>query len=123
MRSPAARSLRSLAVLCLAAVAPWAASADTIYLKNGNKIIASHVIQENGQVSYETSAGHLSFPASIVDKVVHDAGSPDSTAGTPLDRAANLPIAPPNALAPPASDEAARAAIRDGEFNRSEEHT
>ena len=117
MRSPAARSLRSLAVLCLAAVVPWAASADTIYLKNGNKIIASHVIQENGQVSYETSAGHLSFPASIVDKVVHDAESPDSTAGTPLDRAANLPIAPPNALTPPANDEAGRAAVRDGEIN------
>ena len=117
MWSPAAHSLRSVVVLCLAAVAPWAVSADTIYLKNGNKIIASHVIQENGQVSYETSAGRLSFPASIVDKVVRDAGSLDSTAGTPLDRAANLPIAPPNALTPPANDEAGRAAVRDGEIN------
>jgi hypothetical protein len=117
MRFPAARSLRSLAALCLAAVAPWPASADTIYLKNGKKIVVPHVTQENGQVSYETPAGHLSFSASIVEKVVHDAGPLDSMAGTPLDRAANLPIAPPNALAPPADDEAARAAVRDGEIN------
>ena len=86
-------------------------SADTIYLKSGRKITASHVIQENGQVSYETSAGRLSFPLSIVDRVVRDDSSPISTAGTPSDRAANLPIAPPNAL--PAQDEAS-AAVRDG---------
>src|SRR6266481_6433379 len=99
MRFPAARPLRFFAVLCLTSAIPAGVFADTIYLKNGRKITASHVVQENGQVSYETSAGRLSFPLSIVDRVVHDdSSSPISTARTPADRAANLPIAPPNAM-------------------------
>ena len=89
-------------------------SADTIYLKNGRKITASHVTQENGQVSYETSAGRLSFPVSIVDRVVHDDSSPISTAGTVADRAANLPIAPPDALSTPVKS----AAVRDGSIDK-----
>jgi len=89
-------------------------SADTIYLKNGRKITASHVTQENGQVSYETSAGRLSFPVSIVDRVVHDDSSPISTAGTVADRAANLPIAPPDALSSPTKS----AAVRDGSIDK-----
>jgi len=119
MRSSAAHPLRSLAVLCLAAAIPGSAFADTIYLKNGRKIIASHVIQENGQVSYETSAGRLSFPLSIVDRVVHDDISPESTAGTPADRAANLAIAPPSALTAPSNDAGASAAVRDGSIDTS----
>ena len=71
------------------------------------------MVQENGQVSYETSAGWLSFPVSIVDRVTHDDSSPISTARTPADRAANLPMAPPSAL-PPASHDEAAAAVRDG---------
>ena len=117
MRFPAVRPLRFIAVVCLITAIPAGVFADTIYLKNGRKIIASHVVQEDGQVSYETSAGRLSFPLSIVDRVVHDDSSPISTAGTPADRAANLPIAPPNALAPPSNDPAASAAVRDGSID------
>src|SRR4029077_3933607 len=111
MRSPAALSLRSLAVLYLASAISGGVFADTIYLKSGRKITATHVVQENGQVSYDTSAGRFSFPLSIVDHVAHDDSSPVSNAGTASDRAANLPIAPPNALAAP-RDAAARAAVR-----------
>ena len=117
MRSSAAHPLRFLAVLCLASAIPGGVFADTIYLKSGRKITAAHVVQENGQVSYETSAGKFSFPVSIVDRVVHDDSSPISTAGTPLDRAANLPIAAPNALASPSSDAAASAAVHDGSID------
>jgi hypothetical protein len=117
MRSAAAHPLRFIAVLCLASTIPGSVSADTIYLKSGRKITATHVVQENGQVSYETSAGRFSFPASIVDRVTHDDSSPISTAGTPADRAANLPIAPPTALAAPANDPAASAAVRDGSID------
>ena len=113
MRSSAAHTGRLFAVLCLAAAASAGVSADTIYLKNGRKITASHVTQENGQVSYETSAGRLSFPVSIVDRVVHDDSSPISTAGTVADRAANLPIAPPDALSTPVKS----AAVRDGSID------
>jgi hypothetical protein len=92
-------------------------SADTIYLKNGRKIAASHVVRENGQVSYETSAGRMSLPVSIVDKVVHEDESLESTAGTAADKAAHLPIAAPNALARSADQETARAAVRDGSID------
>jgi tetratricopeptide (TPR) repeat protein len=117
MRFPAARPLRFFAILCLASAIPGGVFADTIYLKNGRKITAEHVVQENGQVSYETSAGRLSFPISIVDRVVHDDSSPISTAGTPADRAANLPIAPPNALDVPSKNATANAAVRDGSID------
>jgi tetratricopeptide (TPR) repeat protein len=117
MRSLAADGLGLCAAVCLAAAMPGNLSADTIYLKNGKKIIASHVVRENGQVSYETSTGHLSLPASIVDRVVYDAPPLDSTAGTAADRAANLPIAPPNVLVPPTNNDAARAAVRDGSID------
>src|SRR5215469_4485957 len=95
MRYPA-RPLRFLVILCLATGIAGGVSADTIYLKNGRKIVASHVVEENGQVSYETSAGHMSFSMSIVDRIVHDDSLMDAVAGTPSDRAANLPIAPPS---------------------------
>src|SRR3984893_14786197 len=117
MRSAAAHPLRFIAVLCLASAIPGSVFADTIYLKSGRKITATHVVQENGQVSYETSAGRFSFPASIVDRVTHDDSSPISTAGTPADRAAHLPIAPPNALAVPSNDAPASASVRDGSID------
>jgi tetratricopeptide (TPR) repeat protein len=116
MRFPAAHPLRFFAVLCLASAIPGGVFADTIYLKSGRKISATHVVQENGQVSYETSAGRFSFPVSIVDRVVHDDSSPISTVGTPADRAANLSIAPPKELSAP-SDAAASAAVRDGSID------
>jgi len=117
MRLPVAHPLRFLAVLCIASAIPGSVLADTIYLKSGRKINAEHVVQENGQVSYDTPAGRFSFPASIVDRVTHDDASPVSTAGTPLDRAANLPIAPPKALAAPSSDPEGTAAVRDGSID------
>jgi tetratricopeptide (TPR) repeat protein len=117
MQYPAARLFRLFAAMCFAAAMSVAASADTIYLKNGRKITADHVVQGNGQVSYETSAGTMSLPASIVDRVVHDAATLAPTAGTPSDRAANLPIAPPNAFGTASNDEDARAAVRDGSID------
>jgi len=116
MRFPAAHPLRFFAVLCLASAIPGGVFADTIYLKSGRKITATHVTQENGQVSYETSAGRFSFPVSIVDRVVHDDSSPISTVGTPADRAANLPIAAPKALTAP-NDPTASAAVHDGSID------
>src|ERR1700730_9014055 len=98
MRSLAAHALGIFVAVCLAAGLPRTALADTIYLKNGRKIAATHVVQENGQVSYETSAAPLARPASIVDRVVQEVESLDPRPGTAADKAATLPIAPPNAL-------------------------
>lgn len=117
MRSSAAHILRSFALLCLAGLLPGVTSADTIYLKNGKKITAAHVVQENGQVTYDTAAGQLSLPSSIVDHVVREAAPLDSTAGTPADRAANLPIAPPSAAPATSTDDAALSAVRDGSID------
>ncbi len=116
MRFSASLSLKLIAALCFVCAIPGTASADTIYLKNGRKITASNVIQENGQVSYETSAGRLSLPASIIDKVVHDT-APESTGGKAADRAANLPITPPSLSLPANNDESVRAAVRDGSID------
>src|SRR5258706_15805685 len=96
MRFSAALAVKLFVVACLAAFIPGIVFADTIYLKNGKKISASHVVQENGQVSYETSAGRLSLPASIVDKVVREIESVNSATGTSTDKDANLPIAAPS---------------------------
>ena len=116
MRSPAARFLQFCAVLCLVSLFSAGVSADTIFLKSGRKITATHVVEENGQVSYETPAGKFSFPASIVDRVTHDNSSPISTAGTPSDRAANLAITAPNAL-PASPNDAATSPVRDGSID------
>jgi tetratricopeptide (TPR) repeat protein len=96
---------------------PTGVSADTIYLKNGRKITATNVVQEDGRVSYETAAGRLSFPASIVDRVEHDIESQDVKAAMTADRAANLGIAAPSALNAHGDDDAARAAVRDGSLD------
>ena len=117
MRCRAAHTLGLYVAVCLAAALPRTAFADTIYLKNGRKITATHVVQENGQVSYETSAGRLSLPVSIVDKVVREAEPLDSTPGPAADKAAHLPIAPPNMLNRSANEEVARAMVRDGSID------
>jgi tetratricopeptide (TPR) repeat protein len=96
---------------------PGSVFADTIYLKSGRKINATHVTEENGQVSYETPSGRLSFPLSIVDHIAHDDASPMSTAGTPADRALNLPIAAPSVLSATPSDPTWSAAVRDGSID------
>lgn len=48
------------------------ASADTIVLKNGHKIVASNVTQDAQHVSYETPAGRMTIPKAIVLRIDHD---------------------------------------------------
>src|ERR1700737_2021349 len=45
------------------------AQADKIVLKNGRKIIAANVVEEGDKVRYETSAGQLTLPKSIIDHI------------------------------------------------------
>ncbi|HXZ14158.1 MAG TPA: hypothetical protein VEG64_17360 [Candidatus Sulfotelmatobacter sp.] len=58
-----------IAALLLLAVS---SAADTIVLKNGRRIVAANVVEEGDRVSYETSAGKLSLPKSIVERVERD---------------------------------------------------
>jgi len=117
MRSSAAHTFRFFVALCLVPAISGSVFADTIYLKSGRKITAAHVVEENGEVSYDTPAGRFSFPLSIVDHVVHDNSSPVSPAGNPADRAANLPMAAPPALGDSGKDAAASAAVHDGSID------
>src|SRR6202795_791517 len=109
------RTLLLYAVMFFAAVA---ARGDPIVLKNGRRIVAFNVREEGDKVKYQTSAGELSLPKSIVDHI--EKGGAVPMAGSPGADAANLDIAPPTAQ--PAgsgeSDAIERAAVHDGAIDR-----
>ncbi len=95
-------------------LAVLAALADTIVLKNGRRITAANVVEENGHVSYETSAGRLSLPRSIVERIERgEAPATDAAASL----ATQLSITTPP-VEPGGYDEVARAAVRDGSIDR-----
>jgi len=62
----------SIRVAVLAFLAVSSASADTIVLKNGSRITAEQVTETADRVSYQTPAGELSLPKSIVERVERD---------------------------------------------------
>lgn len=66
--------MRHVAPLIAALLAATASSAvaDTIVLKNGRRIVASHVSENGDRVSYETPAGEMSIPKSIVERIDRD---------------------------------------------------
>ncbi|MGA2482222.1 MAG: tetratricopeptide repeat protein [Candidatus Acidiferrales bacterium] len=107
-------SAQSLACVLLLLVGACAALADTIVLKNGRRIIASNVVEEDGHVSYETPAGHLSLPKSIVDHIERGGVLPSRSGMSvpPLD------IAPPTNGAVDASEEISRGAVHEGRIDR-----
>jgi hypothetical protein len=96
--------------LLVASLCPLFARADTIYLKNGRQIQGTNTVRQNGKVTFETAAGTMSVPESLVDRIV--SGDP--------------PIAPQKGsnsaaaelqMAPPSSSDAAPALqsiLRDG---------
>jgi tetratricopeptide (TPR) repeat protein len=111
---------RVAAFLILGVLAPLSVCADTIVLKNGRRIVASHVIEKDGKVTYETSAGQFSLPKSIVDHIERGALSGSDSAARD---AAELSITPPpaetGAEAGSASLEAVlHGAVHDGEIDR-----
>src|SRR5580704_19116988 len=109
------RALKLCAVMFFAAVV---ARADTIVLKNGRRIVANNVREEGDKVTYETSAGELSLPKSIVDHI--EKGGAVPMADSPGADAANLNIAPPSAQPIGSGDRDAieRGAVHDGAIDR-----
>ncbi len=81
-----------LAAACLCA---FLARADTIYLKNGRQIQATNIVRQNGKVTFETSAGTMSVPESLVDRILSGAPpiAPQKGANS---AAAELQMAPPS---------------------------
>jgi tetratricopeptide (TPR) repeat protein len=61
-----------LAFLCLFLLTGLSLRADTIILKNGRHITAENVTQDSDRVSYQTPAGEMSLPKSIVERVERD---------------------------------------------------
>jgi len=94
------------------------AAADTIVLKNGRRITAISVVEEGDKVKYQTSAGELSLPKSIVDHI--EKGGAVAIAGSPGADAANLAIAPPETqpVSRGGSEEIEHAAVHDGSIDR-----
>ena len=89
------------------------AMADTIVLKNGHRIVASHVTEDGEHVSYDTPAGQMSIPKSIVARIERDDFTYSSAA-----RAAALP----DMSAPPVDtirgyDDVVRLTIHDNSIN------
>jgi tetratricopeptide (TPR) repeat protein len=91
-------------------------SADTIVLKNGRRIVANNVREEGDKVTYETSAGELSLPKSIVDHI--EKGGGVLMADSPAAAAANLAITPPAMEVTSGSTEIERGAVHDGAIDR-----
>jgi tetratricopeptide (TPR) repeat protein len=107
---------RALLVFAVAFFAAVGTRADTIVLKNGRRIVAFNVREEGDKVTYETSAGQLSLPKSIVDHI--EKGGAVPMADSPAAAAANLAITPPAMTAASAGSEVESSAVHGGSIDR-----
>ncbi|MDP9146450.1 MAG: hypothetical protein M3N22_02235 [Acidobacteriota bacterium] len=88
-----------------------AADADTIVLKNGHRITAFDIVVSSDKVRYQTAAGELSLPASIVDHI--EKGGPRAVARD----VADLALTPP-ARSGSGGSAIEHAAVHDGAIDR-----
>jgi tetratricopeptide (TPR) repeat protein len=107
---------RFLLAASLALIFSATAHADTIVLKNGRRIMALKVVEEGDRVKYETSAGELSLPKSIVDHI--ERGGIASVAEPGGGAGAELTITPPLAELSDPEGAIARGAVHDGVIDR-----
>src|SRR5256714_1745910 len=104
----------SIALLCLFATV-GAAGADTIVLKNGRRIVALAAVVDGDKVRYQTTAGELTPPRSIVDHI--EKGSGQFADSAPVS-AASLAIAPPAPESSAASAAVESEVVHDGAIDR-----
>ncbi len=104
-------------LLYLAGTLAFASSvyADKIVLKNGRQIVASNVTEDGDKIRYETSAGQLSIPKSIVD---HIEKGLTPVVESPAAAAASLNVTPPPMEATANAVEIDQAAVHDGAIDR-----
>jgi hypothetical protein len=62
----------SIRCAILILIVTFSAGADTIVLKNGRRIVAENVTETGDRVAYQTPAGELSLPKSIVARIERD---------------------------------------------------
>jgi tetratricopeptide (TPR) repeat protein len=103
-----------LAAALLCAAPP--ALADKIILKNGRQIIGFNVVDDGTRIRYETSAGQLSIPKSIVDHIEKGGLMPGME--SPAAAAASLEISPPAKEETAAAVEIDHNAVHDGSIDR-----
>ena len=84
--------------LFVASLCPLFARGDTIYLKNGRQIQGINPIRQNGKVSFETAAGSMSVPESLVDHIV-SGDVPIAPQRSSNSAATDLQMAPPSSNA------------------------
>jgi tetratricopeptide (TPR) repeat protein len=113
-RRPGRHALPLLLAIC--ATFCGNAAADTIVLKNGRRIVALLAVEEGDKIRYQTSAGELTLPRSIVDHIEKGSVAQIDALGA---GAANLAITAPSANLPAgAGSEIERAAVHDGSVDR-----
>lgn len=88
---------------------PFCARADTIVLKNGRRIAAEHVTQDADHVTYDTPAGAMSLPKSVVERVERD----DSTYSSASRQSIDAPLSAPQVDPVVGYEEVARRAVHD----------
>jgi len=107
--------LKCLALLVCTLMFAGAAHADKIVLKNGRKIVASNVVEDGNMVRYETPAGQLAIPKSIVDHI--ERGLP-AMLNSPAAEAARLNLEPPELPSTEKDSEIDKNAVHDGGVDR-----
>ncbi len=108
-------STRMLVLVLGLLVCAVASPADKIVLKNGRQIVAYNVTEEGDKVCYETAAGQLSIPKSIVDHIERGLMP---VMESPAAAAANLNMTAPPMEATANAAEIDQAAIHDGAIDR-----
>jgi tetratricopeptide (TPR) repeat protein len=111
LRSTTRLTLLFAALLLCATVA----RADKIVLKNGRQIVAYNVVEDGDKVRYQTAAGELSIPKSIVDHIERGLMP---VMESPANAAANLTMAPPAVEATADAAAIDQAAVHDGGIDR-----
>jgi tetratricopeptide (TPR) repeat protein len=107
---------RMLAIFAGLLMFAGAAQADKIVLKNGRQIVAYNVQEDGDKIRYETPAGELSLPKSIVDHI--EKGGLMPVMESPAAAAANLNMTPPPMEATANAAEIDQAAVHDGAIDR-----
>jgi tetratricopeptide (TPR) repeat protein len=107
---------KTLAMLACILLLAGAARADKIVLKNGRKIIAYNVVEDGDKIRYETPAGQMALPKSIVDHI--EKGGILPLMGSPAAAAANLNLEPAEPAATAVDFEIDKGAVHDGSVDR-----
>jgi tetratricopeptide (TPR) repeat protein len=100
--------------LLVASLCPLFAGADTIYLKNGRQIQGTNAVRQNGKVTFETAAGTMSVPESLVDRIV-SGDPPIAPQRSSNSAAAELSMAPPSSSG---AAPAMQSILRDGAIDQ-----